>query len=190
MDSSMRSGLKRKSTVTRSTRTICPNEIRTENRRKKYEKFRRSSRYRNRVKELLVGKVCVICTSSEGLTIHHTSEDDYRDEETYFRTLDKGVPMCARRCHREWHKGKTKICPVCGKVLIAPEYDCCWNCIPDDVKEANEVKKIRRKKKQKAFRRMQYLNAKEWRKQHGKVSQPEPAGNDSKGIGTTKNRVV
>lgn len=117
--------------------TICPEEIRRDNRRAKHQKFRRTARYRRRVKELTEGKPCIICGATERLTIHHTAEDDYHDEETYFRALEKGVVMCNRH-HHAWHKGKTKRCPDCGKELIAPEYDCCWNCIPDDVKSARK----------------------------------------------------
>ncbi len=140
---------------------VCPNEIRTMNRRAKYEKFRRTKRYRDRVAFLNQGKSCVICGATTGLTRHHTRESDYADEETYYRALDWAVPMCNLKCHRRWHKGKTKTCPVCGRELIAPEAEYCYTCTPPEVREAREVRVVLRRKRQRILRKANYNRARD-----------------------------
>jgi hypothetical protein len=117
-----------------TSRTTCQPEIRTKNRRAAFYKYRKNSNYRRRVKELTAGQKCIICGGTERLTIHHINESDYKDTATYLKTLDNGVVMC-NSDHRRWHNGKTQICPICKKTLIAPEYERCWNCITDEEKE-------------------------------------------------------
>lgn len=140
---------------------VCPNEIRRDNRRGKYAKFRRTKRYRSRVQELNEGKSCVICGTTERLGRHHTRETDYKDEETYYKALDWAVPMCYRHHILRWHKGKTKTCPSCGKELIAPEYDTCWNCIPAEERERKKNSKQFWKTLRKQWNHENYLKAKE-----------------------------
>jgi hypothetical protein len=141
-------------------RTTCPEMIRTINRRKEFSHIRRTKPYRDRVRELNEGKGCIICGSTERLGRHHTKESDYQHgPEHYIAALDWAVPMCFR-CHIfRWHKGKTKICPECGKELIAPEYDRCWNCISEEEKEQFRIKKqfwkdLRRKFSREAYERI------------------------------------
>ena len=139
---------------------VCPNEIRRDNRRGKYAKFRRTKRYRNRVQELNQGKACVICGTTEKLTRHHIRESDYESLEIYFQALDWAVPMCTRH-HLSWHKGKTKTCPICGRELISPEYECCWNCLPEEEKEKKKNSKEFWKALRKKWNHVNYLKAKE-----------------------------
>ena len=139
---------------------VCPNEIRRDNRRGKYAKFRRTKRYRNRVQELNQGKACVICGTTEKLTRHHIRESDYESQEIYFQALDWAVPMCTRH-HLSWHKGKTKTCPICGRELISPEYECCWNCLPEEEKEKKKNSKEFWKALRKKWNHENYLKAKE-----------------------------
>lgn len=138
---------------------VCPNEIRRDNRRGKYAKFRRTKRYRNRVQELNQGKACVICGTTEKLTRHHIRESDYESLEIYFQALDWAVPMCTRH-HLSWHKGKTKTCPICGRELISPEYECCWNCLPEEEKEKKKNSKEFWKALRKKWNHENYLKAK------------------------------
>jgi len=139
---------------------VCPNEIRRDNRRGKYAKFRRTKRYRNRVQELNQGKACVICGTTEKLTRHHIRESDYESLEIYFQALDWAVPMCTRH-HLSWHKGKTKTCPICGRELIAPEAECCWDCIPQEEKDRKENSKEFWKALRRKWNHENYLKAKE-----------------------------
>ena len=139
---------------------VCPNEIRRDNRRGKYAKFRRTKRYRNRVQELNQGKACVICGTTEKLTRHHIRESDYESLEIYFQALDWAVPLCTRH-HLSWHKGKTKTCPICGRELISPEYECCWNCLPEEEKEKKKNSKEFWKALRKKWNHENYLKAKE-----------------------------
>jgi predicted amidophosphoribosyltransferase len=57
------------------------------------------------------------------------------------------------RQHNQWHKGKTKVCPVCGKELIAPEYEMCWNCLGEEKKEEIERRKAVTRKLLRVLRR-------------------------------------
>ena len=139
---------------------VCPNEIRRDNRRARFQKFRRTKRYRNRVQELNQGKACVICGTTEKLTRHHIRESDYESLEIYFQALDWAVPMCTRH-HLSWHKGKTKTCPICGRELISPEYECCWNCLPEEEKEKKKNSKEFWKALRKKWNHENYLKAKE-----------------------------
>ena len=63
--------------------------------------------------------------------------------------FEKGEPVC-NSCHWKIHKGY-HICPVCKKNLT--KYEQCWNCIPDEVKESFEVKKILRNKLRREIRK-------------------------------------
>ena len=114
-------------------------EIQTENRRRELARIRRTKRYRNEVIGLTAGKKCIWCGKTTNLTIHHTSKDDYKDEETYIRTLSKGWVMC-NTCHiYGLHKGRI-LCPVC-KSHYTKRPDRCWYCLPDEEKDAIKAKK-------------------------------------------------
>lgn len=146
--------------------TTSPEEIRTRNRRKAKSNFRKTKRYRDRVKELTAGRKCIFCGTSEKLTIHHTGGDsDYRTDEIYYRTLDQGWVVCSRN-HRQYHKGKTKLCPRCKKELIHEKYESCFSCMtPEEIRtgKANHEKWNGIKRK---LARADYLRAKEWKLKH------------------------
>lgn len=120
---------------------VCPEEIRVHNRRKELASVRRSPEYRERQRLLVLGKNCIWCGRRDHLLIHHTSLDDYRDAETYIRTLDKGWVMCGS-CHRAYHNNRI-LCPVCKERYT--KYATCYQCMPQERKDEIIARKVRMK---------------------------------------------
>ena len=131
---------------------ICPEEIRTKNRRKKLDKIWASPEWKRKRDEFVRGKCCIICGSTDRLTPHHPREESYRSIKKYL-DLSSCLVLCGG-CHRKIHKGY-HLCPVCKKNLT--KYEQCWDCLPDEVKEKFEVKKILKRKLQREIRKKSLL---------------------------------
>ena len=138
---------------------VCTEEIRVRNRRKALAKVRASKEYKDRQKSLVAGKVCIWCGRPDRLLIHHTSIDDYKDAETYIRTLDKGWVMCTS-CHRNYHMGKM-LCPKCKERYT--KYATCYQCMPIEQREEIMHRKERIKRLKRDIEKARYMRYKEWK---------------------------
>ena len=121
---------------------VCPDELRTINRRKELARIRRTKEYRDIVEERVRGKTCIWCGRSDRLTIHHVSISDYVSEKAYISGLDKGWVMCTS-CHRAYHSGRI-LCPICKERYT--KYATCYQCMPQERKDEIEGNKIRKRK--------------------------------------------
>lgn len=131
--------------------TISPEEIRANNRKKKNKEIWKSKEWKAAVKKFKqLYPFCKYCGNPTS-TGHHISLDDYGSSVEYYIKMlfEKGEPVC-NSCHRKIHKGY-HLCPICKKNLT--KYEQCWDCIPDEVKEKFEVKKILRNKLRRELRR-------------------------------------
>ncbi len=120
---------------------VCPEEIRTINRRKELAVIRRTKRYRDIVEERVRGKTCIWCERPDRLTIHHVSISDYLSAEAYISGLDKGWVMCTS-CHRAYHSGRI-LCPICKERYT--KYATCYQCMPQERKDEIVARKVRMK---------------------------------------------
>jgi hypothetical protein len=120
---------------------VCPDELRTINRRKELARIRRTKEYRDIVEERVRGKTCIWCGRSDHLTIHHVSISDYISEKAYISGLDKGWVMC-NSCHRAYHSGRI-LCPICKERYT--KYNTCYQCMPQERKDEIVARKVRMK---------------------------------------------
>jgi hypothetical protein len=120
---------------------VCPEEIRTINRRKELAGIRRTKRYRDIVDKLVRGRTCIWCGRSDRLTVHHVSISDYISAEAYISGLDKGWVMC-NSCHRAYHSGRI-LCPKCKERYT--KYATCYQCMPQERKDEIIARKVRMK---------------------------------------------
>ena len=138
---------------------VCPDELRTINRRKELARIRRTKEYRDIVEERVRGKTCIWCERPDRLTIHHVSISDYLSAEAYISGLDKGWVMCTS-CHRAYHSGRI-LCPKCKTRYT--KYTTCYACMPQERKDEIVRKKIQFRKLKKALEKARYQKYKEWK---------------------------
>jgi hypothetical protein len=133
-----------------SISVTCPEAIRTVNRREKLEHIWDSDIWETKKAAWSIGKVCLMCGSSQSIVPHHDNVSLYR-EKTDYLDLSKCIPLC-NTCHRNYHAGRV-LCQVCNDTYIKPEYDCCWNCLPTDKKISISSSAWEKKQKQKQLRK-------------------------------------
>ena len=121
---------------------VCPEEIRTDNRRKELARIRRTREYREIVSSLTAGRTCIWCGRIDHLTIHHVSLWSYMSERAYIEGLYTGWVMCTS-CHRAYHSGRI-LCPECKTRYT--KYTTCYACMPQERKDEIVRKKIQKKK--------------------------------------------
>ena len=120
---------------------VCPDELRTINRRKELARIRRTKEYRDIVEDCVRGRTCIWCGSSDKLTVHHVSLQDYGSQRAYIEGLSRGWVMC-NACHRAYHSGRI-LCPICKERYT--KYNTCYQCMPQERKDEIVARKVRMK---------------------------------------------
>lgn len=98
----------------------------------------------------LEGKVCWSC--GKKATVAHHPTDEYYGKNEYINLHISGcIPLC-NSCHLAGHKGLV-LCPNCKRGYTGQDSGFCKHCIPPEVEEAREVRKIRERKLKRHLRK-------------------------------------
>ena len=135
----------------------CPEEVRTENRRKALDKIWKSLEW-DFQKQLFLSRysVCQWCKKKPSQVPHHPTLNDY-GTPNYIKIFLSGCIALCNRCHHALHKG-LQICPVCHDHYMAPGKQMCKYCDPETParEEAREIRKYQIRNAQRAYRKARY----------------------------------
>ena len=149
---------------------VCPDELRTINRRKELARIRRTKEYRDIVEDCVRGRTCIWCGRSDKLTVHHVSLQDYGSQRAYIEGLSRGWVMC-NACHRAYHSGRI-LCPICKERYT--KYNTCYQCMPQERKDEIEGNKIRKRKLRRMLNKQARARFLEKIKTFGSIPDKEP----------------
>jgi hypothetical protein len=124
-----RARIKRRSNIV--SRTQCPEERRTESRKKSNKRTWASKVWREaRDNFLLTNPRCAYCKSPSRVP-HHPHLEVYGRPE--YLELSETVALCIT-CHRGFHAQRFQ-CPKCRKISSKSEGDICYGCLPRSDRE-------------------------------------------------------
>lgn len=131
----------------------CPQKRRTTTRRKNKSKIYQTKEWKAQKAEFVKGKVCEWCGATEKLLPHHPYQNT--QDEAYTDLFLSGCIVLCSTCHFMFHKRHKRRCSVCKVGWRRLDTEMCWDCYlkenPDKLEEI-EVKKIRKRKKQRVLR--------------------------------------
>ena len=136
-----------------ASRTQCPEERRTQARKKSNKRTWASKKWREaRDRFLLENPRCKCCGDLSSVP-HHACRDVYGHPEYLILS---GTEAYCRGCHKGLHNGKFQ-CGKCGKIRAKSEGELCFLCLDKDVKERivfnREHRQRERNRKEGEYRR-------------------------------------
>lgn len=137
---------------------VCPEEIRTRNRKDLLEWIWSLPEWTAAVDTYLLTHPVCDCCGKPAKTVHHTDPEDYPngpwDTNGIARYMDftrsKVIPIC-NRCHNAIRKNQ-RPCPRCKKHYIPVTGYLCRYCISPEDRTRLRVERQERKRKKKAIR--------------------------------------
>jgi hypothetical protein len=151
----------------------CPNERRVSNRRKKLKKKWTGKIWQEKRLEFIriKGGHCEWCGSTEYLTVHHPSRNEY-GTDAYMDFYLSGCILLCRRCHQATHVGRT----LCQnehqdnenhyKWHDAEMCSYCFLKLHPEIKERQKAEKAALAKKKRDYDKQQRAKAKKWKADH------------------------
>lgn len=151
----------------------CPEARRTQTRRKKLKKKWTGKEWQQKRLEFIekMGRKCSWCGSTEYLTVHHPSRNEY-GTDAYMDFYLSGCVLLCRRCHQATHVGKV----LCTgehedgenhyKYHDAEMCNVCFHKAHPEIKINAELKKQAMKDEAKRRRQEQAAKVKKWKKEH------------------------
>ena len=145
---------------------VCPEEIRTRNRRNVLKDIWNSPEWIALTEQYLKEHpVCDWC-GKPSQVVHHFEPDAYLDMTGYMDfTQGKVVAVC-NRCHENERRGLV-ICPICKKHYTHWKNDRCKYCLPKEQRQKlaadRRVKKAANKAKREAIKEAENARAREFR---------------------------
>jgi len=151
----------------------CPEARRVTTRRKKLKTKWTGKLWREKRLEFItrMGGKCSMCGSTEYLTVHHPSRNEY-GSDAYMDFYLSGCVLLCRKCHQAVHVGKT-LCTNTHSDGVnhyrwhdAEMCTYCFLALHPEIKINAELKKQALKDAQKRYRQEQAAKAKAWKKEH------------------------
>lgn len=156
------------------TTTTCPEQIRTNTRRKNLKKKWGGKEWKVAREKFIQerGAKCEWCKGTERLTVHHPQRNGYGDQ-VYLNFYLSGCVLLCSRCHAALHAGKV----LCEREHADGENHYRWHdaemcsyCFLQEhpeIKELAEIARSEKRKRQRELRKAQAQKAKEWKKENG-----------------------